>query len=401
MALSSIDLFTGIGGITLALQGIAHPLLYCDIAPECHQVLHRLIKKNKIPKCPISSDVKTLNKAWMKRHGIRTNPDIIVGGFPCTSVSTLGNKDGFKNTIDGSGLFYQILRLADELDTPYLFLENVQNILNMEMEAIVRELVHKRGYSIRWCVNSAKNMGAPHQRNRWFCLAYKKQQAIRAFSNYKPYNWNVSREPDRTTSTLPASKEAAKKLYKRHEMLGNSVVPDCVRYAFMFLWGGMGAIDYTMQCTLDLRQEPSTSDSKSETRAIKTITCKGKNRWPKCGMVRSSEPGIVHDVEFAMPKTKPRNVYKNEIILDPRAYHPGIGPGGNLKLELLDKPVVYKSWSTCRRGATRPSNYITSRTSRDLPTQVRFEVRTKNRDNPMNPRFTEFMMGYPPDWTLF
>ena len=35
----SLDLFTGIGGLTLALRDFAEPALYCEIDPFCRSVL--------------------------------------------------------------------------------------------------------------------------------------------------------------------------------------------------------------------------------------------------------------------------------------------------------------------------------------------------------------------------
>jgi site-specific DNA-cytosine methylase len=398
MALSSIDLFTGIGGITQALHGIAHPVAYCDVDPETHIVLKRLMARGKLPVCPISSDVKTLNKVWLIRHGVKKKPHMICGGFPCTSVSLLGNKDGFNNTIDGSGLFFEILRLADELQTPILFLENVQNILNMEMDAIVRELVNKRGYNVRWCVNSAQNMGAPHQRKRWFCLAYKESianKSIPVAAIYKPFNWNERHEPERTI--CDQGKEGNKMIYKRHAMLGNSVVPDAVRYAFMYLWNGMHeAPQYTESGALSLR-DPAEANAKTP----KQSKAKGSNKWPKCGYVMADKPHDVHPIEFVIPHISSSMRYKRVLTFDPSVYKPNVPPGGNLKLEILSKPEVHKAWSTLRRGATRASNYITRRTVRDLPTQVRYEVGTKNRECPVNPIWTEYMMGYEKAWTAF
>jgi site-specific DNA-cytosine methylase len=391
------------------LKGMADPVLYCDIAPECHHVLAQLMARNRLPKCPISDDVKTLNRSWVLKHGITVRPDMIVGGFPCTSVSTMGNMDGFKNIVDGSGLFYQILRLADELKTPLLFLENVENILNMEMGTIVRELVHKRGYSIRWCVNSGKEMGAPHTRKRWFCLAYKDtfKRPLESSVAYKPFNWNARSEPERTVCGLDV--DGARKVYKRHGMLGNSVVPDAVRYAFMFLWCGMHAHpDYTHATTMgsvgrnfDPRRFKSSTISISNTNASNANARVNKKKWPKCGSILASIPSIMYTCEKPKPKINPRSRYAQQLVFDPSAYVSPKPPSDNMKLEVLKEPVTAVSWSTLRRGITRSSNYITARSVRDLPTQVRFEVKTRNRECPVNPAWTEFLMGYPKDWTRF
>jgi len=48
--------------------------------------------------------------------------DLLIGGSPCQSISTLGDGSGLEGT---SGLFYQYLRLKKELNPKYFLLENV------------------------------------------------------------------------------------------------------------------------------------------------------------------------------------------------------------------------------------------------------------------------------------
>lgn len=48
--------------------------------------------------------------------------DLLIGGSPCQSISTLGDGTGLEGT---SGLFYQYLRLKKELNPKYFILENV------------------------------------------------------------------------------------------------------------------------------------------------------------------------------------------------------------------------------------------------------------------------------------
>jgi site-specific DNA-cytosine methylase len=61
---------------------------------------------------------------------------MIVGGFPCVGFSTMGLRHGFQNA--GSGLFKEVLRLADVLACPLLLLENVPNLLNVRYGACGR-----------------------------------------------------------------------------------------------------------------------------------------------------------------------------------------------------------------------------------------------------------------------
>ena len=42
--LLSLDLFSGIGGLTLSLIGLVKPLVYCDINPDALAVLHERMR---------------------------------------------------------------------------------------------------------------------------------------------------------------------------------------------------------------------------------------------------------------------------------------------------------------------------------------------------------------------
>jgi len=88
--LPSIDLFSGVAGITLALDGVATPLAYCDIAAEPQANLTSNMAKGLIPSAPLSVDVNTLNRKWLASSSSTTLPMMVVAGFPCVGFSSSG-----------------------------------------------------------------------------------------------------------------------------------------------------------------------------------------------------------------------------------------------------------------------------------------------------------------------
>ena len=54
---NSVDLFTGIGGFTLAFENKCKPLLYCDNNDGVVGTLKGLMKQGKIPHAPVVTDV--------------------------------------------------------------------------------------------------------------------------------------------------------------------------------------------------------------------------------------------------------------------------------------------------------------------------------------------------------
>ena len=164
--LRGLDLFSGIGGNTLALRDYIKTVAYCEADRHAQSVLLSRMGDGSIEPAPIWDDVTTLSGS-MFDHPI----DIIVGGFPCQDISVAGNGSG----LDGkrSGLVFEIFRLVGEIKPAFVFLENVSAIRTRGGERVVKELA-ALGYDCRWDMLSAFDVGAPHKRERWFILAYAK-----------------------------------------------------------------------------------------------------------------------------------------------------------------------------------------------------------------------------------
>ena len=74
--LRSLDLFSGIGGISIALSEYCKTIAYCEIDPFCQSVLLQRMQEGYLSKAPIWDDIRTLNTEDLEAV------DIIVGGFP-------------------------------------------------------------------------------------------------------------------------------------------------------------------------------------------------------------------------------------------------------------------------------------------------------------------------------
>lgn len=85
-ALRSLDLFSGMGGITHGLRGLGiEPVAYCEYAPGPQTLLKNLMAARAIPKAPIEPDVRQIHDE--KYKGI----DVCCAGFPCFPAGTLVN----------------------------------------------------------------------------------------------------------------------------------------------------------------------------------------------------------------------------------------------------------------------------------------------------------------------
>ncbi len=167
--LSSLDLFSGYGGITYALRNYVRPIGYCEIEEYPRAILASRMESGELPFAPIYPDVKRL-------RGSVGAADIITGGFPCQDISVAGNGKGLEG--ERSGLFFEIVRLAKETRAPFVFLENVPAIRTRGLREVIRAFT-EMGYDCRWTCISASSVGAPHPRERWFLLAYSNGPTIR------------------------------------------------------------------------------------------------------------------------------------------------------------------------------------------------------------------------------
>jgi DNA (cytosine-5)-methyltransferase 1 len=160
--LNGLDLFSGIGGITLALGDWVRPVAYCERDRFCQAELMSRIADRQLPRAPVWDDVTTLNG-----HGMPI--DIIYGGFPCQDISAAGYGVGLGG--ERSGLFNHIARLIKETNPKFVFLENVPAIRTRGLNCVAQTFT-ELGYDYRWTIVSAKEVGACHIRKRWFMLAH-------------------------------------------------------------------------------------------------------------------------------------------------------------------------------------------------------------------------------------
>jgi len=236
--LNGLDLFSGIGGITYALQEWVKPVAYCEIETYCQSILLQRMQEGHLPKAPIWDDVRSLKYAFP--HGFI---DIIYGGFPCQDISIAGARKGLEG--ERSGLFFEIMRLAKEIKPTYIFLENTKGILS-KGGLQVMESIANIGYNARWITKSCREEDSPQHRERWFCLAYsngksgtglpcgkkKGQSQLRMCTQHKKWNqWPENESP------LLGVDDVIPFRLDRTKALGNSVCLKQTKEAFKELIG--------------------------------------------------------------------------------------------------------------------------------------------------------------------
>ena len=136
---------------------------FCEIEDFPRKVLAK-----HWPDVPIYGDVKELTGERLKADGISI--DVITAGFPCQDISHAGQGAGIKEGTR-SGLWSEVARLAGELRPSYLILENVAAITGRGADIVLGDLA-EIGYDAEWHCIPASAVGAPHRRDRWWCISY-------------------------------------------------------------------------------------------------------------------------------------------------------------------------------------------------------------------------------------
>jgi DNA (cytosine-5)-methyltransferase 1 len=156
----ALSLFSGIGGFELAASAL-----------NCFKVQHlveidedaQYVLRQHYPHIPIHSDIRTFSATPGEY-------DCIWGGFPCTGTSNAGKRGGLAHP--ESSLWWEMLRIILEARPSFVVVENPEGLLVRGGREVVASLP-MAGYCVEDpLLVSAKEIGAGHQRNRVFIIAF-------------------------------------------------------------------------------------------------------------------------------------------------------------------------------------------------------------------------------------
>ena len=169
-ALTSIDLFSGCGGLTkgLSMAGI-RSILASDIDENCEKTFNR-----NFPDVPfIRKDITEITKDEVDNLIGNIVPDIIVGGPPCQGFS-LANKRRNKVSDDPRNrLFYGFVKFINWYSPRLFVMENVKGLLSMQNGQVLQTILevfrqagNYGGYNVEYRVLLASDYGVPQNRER-------------------------------------------------------------------------------------------------------------------------------------------------------------------------------------------------------------------------------------------
>lgn len=164
-----VDLFAGVGGLSYGFS--RNDRFEIILANEMQKDIAKAYTLNHPAVNMLQGDIKDLSEDILRQAiGIRT-VDVVVGGPPCQSYSTLG-----KRQMDArANLFMEYKRVLRILHPRAFLFENVKGILSMD-KGILFEHVRKEfediGYSLQYKILNAVDYGVPQLRERVILVGF-------------------------------------------------------------------------------------------------------------------------------------------------------------------------------------------------------------------------------------
>ncbi len=161
------SLFAGIGGFDLGFEQAGFTTAWqVEIEADLRQVLAL-----RFPHAQQFADVRDVGA-----HNL-CPVDVLIGGFPCQDVSSMGARAGLAGA--RTGLFWEVCRIVEEIRPQWLVLENVVGLLTSnggQDFGVVLQALADRGYVGCWRVLDAQYFGVAQRRRRVFLVAGLGQQ---------------------------------------------------------------------------------------------------------------------------------------------------------------------------------------------------------------------------------
>lgn len=168
--LTYIDLFSGVGGITLGFEREGFENIF---SIDFDKTICQTYKKNFPKHNLIEKDIKELTKDEILKLTKGKEIDLIIGGTPCQGFSMAGNVG--RRFIDDprNHLFKEFARVVSILKPKFFIIENVARVYNHNKGKTRKEIIdlfEGLGYKVDSKILNSANFGVAQIRNRVFFI---------------------------------------------------------------------------------------------------------------------------------------------------------------------------------------------------------------------------------------
>lgn len=164
-----VDLFAGVGGLSYGFSKLKD--FEIIMANEIEQNIAKAYSLNHPNVNMINCDISELTKDMIKETIKDNIIDVVVGGPPCQSYSTLGKRQ----MDDRANLFKQYKRVLNIIKPKAFVFENVTGILSMDKGNLFKNIqkeFEELGYKLKHKILNAVDYGVPQQRERVILVGF-------------------------------------------------------------------------------------------------------------------------------------------------------------------------------------------------------------------------------------
>lgn len=165
-----MDLFAGVGGLSYGFSKL--PEFEIVAANEIEKDIAVAYTLNHHGVTMLNCDINCLTEETLDEALKGRQIDIVVGGPPCQSYSTLGKRQ----MDDRANLFMQYKRVLNILKPKAFVFENVVGILSMDKGKLFKQIqaeFEELGYALKYKVLNAVDFGVPQQRERVILVGFR------------------------------------------------------------------------------------------------------------------------------------------------------------------------------------------------------------------------------------
>ncbi len=181
-----LDIFCGAGGLSFGFAN--NSFFELVVANDIDQNAIKAYKLNHSTTNIICKDIANLSYEDITEFGVI---DIVLGGPPCQSYSTLGKR----KMDDRAKLFKEYLRIIEIVKPSMFIFENVVGLISMQKGNLFKDickLFESLGYRINFKILNAAEFGVPQIRERVIIVgiknSYKSEFKFPIPTHYDPVN---------------------------------------------------------------------------------------------------------------------------------------------------------------------------------------------------------------------
>lgn len=165
-----VDLFAGVGGLSYGFSSLEN--FNIIFANEIEKDISIAYKLNHPNVEMLNCNIVDINEEKIKQILDNKKIDLLVGGPPCQSYSTLGKR----KMDDRANLFKEYKRILKILNPLAFVFENVVGILSIDkgrLFTIIKNEFEELGYKLKYKVLNAVDFGVPQNRERVILVGFK------------------------------------------------------------------------------------------------------------------------------------------------------------------------------------------------------------------------------------